>query len=52
MKQKTIFEKMINLNDKKVVSAIKTIMTLLFEIDSGSIYIAVALMSQDTMVQL
>ena len=64
MTQKAVSEKMIDLDAKEVVSAVKIIyldveipiekimVALVFEIDSGDIHIAMILMSQDTTVLL
>ena len=52
MIQKAAFEKMIDLDAEEVVFVVKTMVALLFEIDSSGIHTAVVLMSQDTTVQL
>lgn len=45
MTQKVVFEKIIYLNIKKVVFAIKTMVTILLKINIDDIYIAMALIS-------
>ena len=62
MTQKAAFERMKNLDAKEVVSAMKIIdldaeisaekamVPLIFEIDGGGIYMAMALMNQDTTI--
>lgn len=50
--KKTTFRKMIDLDAKEVMFAMKTMVTLIFEFESNSIHTAMALISQDTIVQL
>ena len=51
MTEKSASEKMMDLDAKEVMSAVKTMIALVFEIDSGGIHTAMISMRQDTMVQ-